>query len=185
MEPTTYSHPIADFWEISSCHVAAAKQHITLRIYLVFLVCQIVSTHCNTLQHTAIHCNTLQYTATHCNTLQYTATHCNTLRIYLAFLVCQIVSTHCNTLQYTATHFNTLQHTATHCSTLQHTATHCGFTLHFSYVRSSATLYNRKLTFEKFLAAEQLQQDDTSLCGSAWNFSNVVSIAILCSTFDR
>ena len=29
-----------------------------------------VSTHCNTLPHTATHCNTLQHTATHCNTLQ-------------------------------------------------------------------------------------------------------------------
>ena len=38
-----------------------------------------LTTHCNTLQHTATHCNTLQYTAMHCNTLQHTATHCNTL----------------------------------------------------------------------------------------------------------
>ena len=62
-----------------------------------------VSTHCNTLQHTATHCNTLQHTATHCSTLQHTATHCNAL-------------------QHTATHCNTLQHTAAHCNTLHHQA---------------------------------------------------------------
>ena len=56
------------------------------------------TTHCNTLQHSAMHCNTLQHSATHCNTLQHTATYCNTL-------------------QHSATHYNTLQHTTTHCNT--------------------------------------------------------------------
>jgi len=71
----------------------------------------IYTTHCNTLQHTAIHCNTLQHTAAHRNTLQHIATH-----------ICRYMY---NTLQHTATHCNKLQHTATHCNTLQHTATHC------------------------------------------------------------
>jgi len=38
------------------------------------------STHCNSLQRTAIHSNALQRTATHCNALQCTATHCNALQ---------------------------------------------------------------------------------------------------------
>jgi len=37
------------------------------------------TTHCNSLQHTAIHCNTLQCTATHCNTLQRLTTPRNAL----------------------------------------------------------------------------------------------------------
>jgi len=75
-----------------------------------------VSTHCNTLQHTATHCNTRRLTATHCNTLQLTATHCDSL---------QHTATHCHTLQHTATHCNTLPLTATHCNTLPLIATHC------------------------------------------------------------
>jgi len=59
-----------------------------------------VTTHCNTLQHTAAHCSTLQHTLD--DTLQHTATHCSTL-------------------QHTAAHCSTLQHTAAHCSTLQYT----------------------------------------------------------------
>jgi len=31
-----------------------------------------MTTHCNTLQHTAAHCNTLQHTASRCDTLQHT-----------------------------------------------------------------------------------------------------------------
>jgi len=75
-------------------------------------------THYNALQYTATlstHCNTLQHTATHCHTLQHTAAHCNTL---------QHTATHCITLQHTASHCNTLQLTATHCNSLQLTATH-------------------------------------------------------------
>ena len=64
-----------------------------------------VSTHCNTLQHTATHGIALQHIATHCDTLRHTATHCDTL-------------------QHTAIHCDTLRHIVTHCNTLQHTATH-------------------------------------------------------------
>ena len=92
-----------------------------------------ISTHCNTLQHTASH------TATHCNTLQRTAIHCttrcNTLQHQMSseltlenIYILQNTATHCNTLHHTATHCNTLHHTlhhtATHCNTRQHTATH-------------------------------------------------------------
>jgi len=53
---------------------------------------EVLATHCNTLQHTAIHCNTLQYTATH-------ATH-------------QMNPAHLQkSPQHTATHLNTLKHT--------------------------------------------------------------------------
>ena len=72
-----------------------------------------ITTHCNTLQQTAIDCNTLQHAATQCNRLQHTATHCNTL---------QHTAIDCNTLQHTATHCSTLQHAATRCNTLQHAA---------------------------------------------------------------
>jgi len=70
-----------------------------------------VSTHCNTLQHTATHCNALQHIAT--------------LRVIVgrvsqplqddptaSFLVCV------NTLQHAVTRCNTLQHTATLCDTM-------------------------------------------------------------------
>ena len=107
--------------------------------------------HCNTLQNTAKHChtntyasamtvsthfNTLQHTATHCSTLQHTAIYCNALPpthvcvCHDCFDTLQHTTTHCNTLQQTATHGNTLQHTATHCNTLHHTATHCNTLQH-------------------------------------------------------
>ena len=35
----------------------------------------VITTHCNTLQHTATHCNTLQHTATHYGTLQHRRAH--------------------------------------------------------------------------------------------------------------
>ena len=75
-----------------------------------------ITTHCNTLQHTATHCNTLQHTATHCNTLQRTAALCYTLQHTAAL---------CNTLQPTAALCNTLQHTAALCNPLRHSATRC------------------------------------------------------------
>jgi len=42
------------------------------------ILCSQISSHCNTLQHTATHYHTLPHNATHCNALQRTATHCNT-----------------------------------------------------------------------------------------------------------
>ena len=72
-----------------------------------------MSTHCNTLQHTATHCNTLQYTATHCNTLQHTATHCNMQWVFVTLKVHAMMS-------------SVLQHAAKRCNTLQHTATQNG-----------------------------------------------------------
>ena len=80
-----------------------------------------ITTHCNTLQHTATHCNTLQHTATHCNTLQRTAALCYTLQHTAAL---------CNTLQPTAALCNTLQHTAALCNTLQPTAALCNTLQH-------------------------------------------------------
>ena len=80
-----------------------------------------LSTHCNTLQHTAPHCNTLQHTATHYNTIVPgsvgdTLPHIRSL--------------------HTATHCNTLQHAASHCSTQQQAATNCNSpTSHTSYAR--------------------------------------------------
>jgi len=70
-----------------------------------------MSTHCNTLQHTATCCNTLQYTATRLQLATHTSTSCNILQ-------CTAIhsNTHCNT------HCNTLQHTLTQCKTLQHSA---------------------------------------------------------------
>ena len=101
------------------------------------------STHCYTLQHTAVHCNTLQHAATRFNTLQRTAAHYSTFQQWSSKphecpLECTHGvnvsggTTHCNTLQHTVAHCNTLhytcstlQHTTTQCNTLQHTATHC------------------------------------------------------------
>jgi len=83
---------------------------------------------------------------THCNPLQYTAitaTQCNTLAIkirdHLILWPGRLMKViHCNTLQPTATHTlillqgrhmkviqcNKLQNPSIHCNTLQHTATH-------------------------------------------------------------
>jgi len=63
-------------------HTATGKKLFDLQL----------STHGNTLQHTATHCNTLQHTATHCNTLQHTATHCNTLQQATRARSCSICS---------------------------------------------------------------------------------------------
>jgi len=113
---------------------------------------QILSTHCNTLQHTATHCNVPQHLqgqcnyATHCNTLHHFMlvgygpifrAHCNTLqfdRLQKSAMSCNTLclpvtfksmAGNANTLQHTATHCNTLHHTEPHCTTLQHTATPC------------------------------------------------------------
>ena len=68
--------------------------------------------------------------STHCNTLQHTATHCNMLVLQVRTHEdggCALAmpyscgATHCNTLQHTAPHCTTLQHAATHYNTLQHT----------------------------------------------------------------
>jgi len=65
---------------------------------------EIMSTHCNALQHTATQI-----------ALQRTATHCNTLQQNFRCLTDKTISAHCNTLQHTATHYDA-QHTATHCN---------------------------------------------------------------------
>ena len=97
----------------------------------------LVTTHCNTLQHTATHCDTLRHTVTHCCTRRHTVTHCNTLRhaathqySYLRRSVtCEFKKRKCNKSTQT-THnsvFYTLyltMYTRTHCNTLQHTTTH-------------------------------------------------------------
>jgi len=75
-----------------------------------------LSTHCNTLHHTATRCDTLHHAATRYHALQHTATQCNTR---------QHTATHDDTLQQIATHGNTRQHTAAHCNALPRTATHC------------------------------------------------------------
>jgi len=105
-----------------------------------------ITTHCNTLQHTAAPfararmqvpperfqerfriCST-PHTATRCNTLQHTATRCNTLLNLQNEPECRRPNhisefeTH-STLQHTTPHLNTLQRTLTLCNTLQHTAT--------------------------------------------------------------
>jgi len=46
-----------------------------------------LTTHCNTLQHSATRCNTQQHTATRCNTLQHTATHCNKPSIFTGWQI--------------------------------------------------------------------------------------------------
>jgi len=97
------------------------------------------------LQHTETHwtSNILQHITTHCNTLKHTAT-----ATYYSTLL-QHTTTHYDKLQHTwgcdeewywqqqswafhhtATYYNTPQHTATHCNTLQHTATHCNTLQH-------------------------------------------------------
>ena len=92
-----------EFWSQSSSFLVqrcslGLKLHQKFR-WLQFANLELwITTHCNTLQHTATHCITLQHTASHGNTLQHTATHCNTL-------------------QHTATLCNTLQHTAIQSST--------------------------------------------------------------------
>jgi len=99
-----------------------------------------ISTHSNTLQHTATHCNTPQHC---CNTLQHTEHRANnqlsdfkdknlnidpqlpyedgsfdivTCVVSIDYLINPIKV-------HTATHRSTLQRTATHCNALQHTAT--------------------------------------------------------------
>ena len=85
---------------------------------------QHITTHGNTLQHTAIH---YSHTGAHWSTMQQTAAHCNKLRN---------AATNCNTLQHTAAHYSTLHtltpcwsltdsDTATYCNTMQHAATYC------------------------------------------------------------
>jgi len=108
-----------------------------------------MSTHCNTLQHTATHCNTLQHTATHCNTLQHSLSVC----ICLFLHVIALNNTLQHTLQHPATHCSTLflcvyvsfymssrltTHCNTRCNTLQHTATlsFCVYTSLLTYHRA-------------------------------------------------
>jgi len=99
-----------------------------------------ISTHCNTLRHTATHCNTPQYAGTHCNTLQHRAN--NQLSDFkdknlnidpqlpyedgsFDIVTCVVsIDYLINPIKvHTATHRSTLQRTATHCNALQHTAT--------------------------------------------------------------
>ena len=71
------------------------------------VVCTVMVTHCNTMQHTATQCSTKQQTS----------------RRDMGSLSSEMCITLSNTLQHTATHCNTLQHSATLCNTLQHSAT--------------------------------------------------------------
>jgi len=103
---------------------------ITIHTQVEKLMLRCITTHCNTLQHTAKYCNTLKHTtthynalqrtATHCNAQQHTATHCNALCTYTGWnsdAVVQQRNDSVDTLRLTATQ----QHTATHCNTLNHT----------------------------------------------------------------
>jgi len=67
------------------------------------VVCTVMVTHCNTMQHTATQCSTKQQTS----------------RRDMGSLSSEMCITLSNTLQHTATHCNTLQHSATLCNTLQ------------------------------------------------------------------
>ena len=106
---------------------------------MTFLI-NTITTHCNTVKHTATQCNALQHSAAHCNNHELstqlriskkTATHCPTLQHTSTH-----TSTRCNMLQKTAASCITLHHTATHYSTLQHTAAHCN-TLQQAYLRGA------------------------------------------------
>ena len=111
-------------------HTEAASATYRLLLYDASLWYPCLSTHCNTLQHTATHCNTLQHTATHCNTLQHTSTRCATRgggvsNVSAVALWCFIgIPLSSNTPLHTATRCNTLRHTATHCNTNEHAAPH-------------------------------------------------------------
>jgi len=85
----------------------------------VYVLRYSITTHCNTLQHTATHCNILQHSR------KYAIWICGFVSTISegVFVCIQMLSY--STLQHTIMHFNALQHTATHCNTLQHTATHC------------------------------------------------------------
>jgi len=128
------------------------RTHGTMHVRLI--VWSLLSSYCNTLQHTATQYNTLHYTATHCSILQrieahcrhFSSRHCKILQkaatlsdrsppAYLreSFSVLESLqhsATHCNTLQHSATHCNIWQHTAAHCSTLHHMASHCNIPQH-------------------------------------------------------
>jgi len=82
-----YWHIKHDMWDLTHWYVTGRNGccgdgKCWTRFYCVFIcvkyaclrhdwwVCE-MSSHCNTLQHTATHCNTLQHTATHWNTLQH------------------------------------------------------------------------------------------------------------------
>jgi len=96
-----------------------------------------LTTHCNTLQHTAIHCNTerqgipsphplVSYGSLLLCIFQVSfRKEATNYRVFWRKATCKdkphfesspscTPQEHCNTLQYTATHCNTLQHTATH-----------------------------------------------------------------------
>jgi len=128
-------------------------------MYSRLIVWLLLSSYCNTQQHTATHYNTLQHTAVYCNTLKHTAdnsplgttTYCKKLhnivwslstRFFARKLLCPLVTatlsaTHCNIWQHTATHCSTLHQTATYCNTLHYTATHC----------ITTTMLNHSLSF--------------------------------------
>jgi len=108
--------------------------HILFCLYIIVLKSTYCthSTHCNTLQHTAIHCNTMQHDATQRNTTQHNATRSKAVWIYtvltlLSITQTQHTATYCNTMRRTAAYCNT-----THCNILQHTATYCNIRQHIA-----------------------------------------------------
>ena len=83
-----------------SCHT-----HTYINTYVKRSACRADTVQCVAVCWRSVlttHCNTLQHTARHCKTLQHTATACRADTV--ARVLCSVLSTHCNTLQ--------LQHTA-------------------------------------------------------------------------
>ena len=78
-------------WQHTTPHCNTLHAHNTTRYNTLQNTAKLCTTRYNTLKHTepvgpvavplhiTTHCNTLQHTATHCNTLQHTATHYNAL----------------------------------------------------------------------------------------------------------
>jgi len=175
------------------------RTHGTMHVRLI--VWSLLSSYCNTLQHTATQYNTLHYTATHCSILQRIEAHCRHLSsrhckilqkaatlsdrsppAYLreSFSVLESLqhsATHCNTLQHSATHCNIWQHTAAHCITWHHTATYRN-TLHY-------TATHWITTSDRF----RLAHECVSLCLTEslvifFSLSLCLSFSLWCSLFS-
>ena len=148
-----------------------------------------MSTHWNTLQHTATRCNTLQHTATHCNTLHHTAPHCNTMqhitphsninwvaskllrkptsRFLSPVLRIWAVAVCCSVLQCVTVCCSVLQCVAVRCSALQCVAVFCAFEL--AEILKKSVYSWTGLFHRSFLQVSFLISSTCTLMGCVWD----------------
>lgn len=96
-----------------------------------------ITSHCNTLHHTALHYVILHIITSHCTSSRHTAPHHVTLH--------HIMLLHCTTLRHTAPHYVTQHHITSHCTTLRcytapHYILHCTSCLHHTEASSCLSL---------------------------------------------